>query len=282
MTKLRYGFTGETKVNEDGYTLHRIWMVGRGKGGWIESKENLPHEGNGWVEDEAEVYMGAVVSGYAKVKGRAKVFGNAIVTDNSLVEGKAKVGGFSHLCGETFVMGDAQIMGGHITDATISEKALVTPNGGVLVINGNVSISDKACVRGNANISCPIGFHRTLHITGESEISGEDGTVILQGGIEVKDKTSIKAQNGGAIFISGSSIFCGNTEVQGQGINMTLKSWWNNEKDEPCYATFENIKIGNQTNIFGRVIGIREAGREHDPVSEVIIQQHSSDSFVEI
>ena len=52
MSEKKYEFTGETKVNDDGVTLHRIralrdtWYCKKGDlGGWIEKEENLSHEG---------------------------------------------------------------------------------------------------------------------------------------------------------------------------------------------------------------------------------------------
>lgn len=66
----KYEFTGETK-EFFGHTLHRIRAVidfGDVKagdlGGWIETEENLSHEGNAWV------YGQACISGQARISGQ--------------------------------------------------------------------------------------------------------------------------------------------------------------------------------------------------------------------
>lgn len=79
----KYEFTGETKqistINGT-VTLNRIKAsvtFGNIKsgdiGGWIEKKENLSHDGNAWVYDDAQVY------------GNARVYGNAQVYDDAQV-----------------------------------------------------------------------------------------------------------------------------------------------------------------------------------------------------
>ena len=63
MTDLHYEFTGETKVNWAGVTLHRIratrdmprFFVSAGEeGGWIEDTKNL--SGDAWVFGDARVF----------------------------------------------------------------------------------------------------------------------------------------------------------------------------------------------------------------------------------
>lgn len=49
-------------------------------GGYIEKEENLSHNGNAWVFDNAWVYGDAWVSGNAQVYGDAWVYGNAQVS----------------------------------------------------------------------------------------------------------------------------------------------------------------------------------------------------------
>ncbi len=65
----KYEFTGETKFAPDKMTtLYRIKAIrdfGEVKagdfGGWLEDEENLSHEGNAWVADEAMVCYDARV-----------------------------------------------------------------------------------------------------------------------------------------------------------------------------------------------------------------------------
>ena len=67
----KYEFTGEVKVLLD-HTMHQIratvafGAVRAGEvGGWIEKEENLSHDGNAWVYDNAEVCGNAEVYGDA-------------------------------------------------------------------------------------------------------------------------------------------------------------------------------------------------------------------------
>ena len=49
-------------------------------GGYVEKEENISHEGNAWVSDNAKVYGDAWVSDDAWVYGNAKVSGDAWVS----------------------------------------------------------------------------------------------------------------------------------------------------------------------------------------------------------
>ncbi len=54
-------------------------------GGFVESENNLSHQGNCWVYYDAAVY------GKARVCENAKVYGNARVYDNAMIHGRARV-----------------------------------------------------------------------------------------------------------------------------------------------------------------------------------------------
>ena len=122
----KFEFTGETKTLLDGTVLHRIKAIVRIEsdagnvevgdiGGWIEKEDNLSHDGNAWVFDDAEVYGDARVSGKAwvfddaEVYGDAKVYGAAIVFGNARVSGKAEVYGDAKVSGKAWVFDDAEI-----------------------------------------------------------------------------------------------------------------------------------------------------------------------------
>lgn len=113
----KYEFTGEEKV-VDNHTLHRIralrnfGMVKAGDlGGWIESEDNLSHDGYAWVYGEALVDGNAFVEGNARVGGNARVSGNAHVTGEALVSDAAWVYGGSQVEGYAYVGGDARVGG---------------------------------------------------------------------------------------------------------------------------------------------------------------------------
>ncbi len=122
----KYEFTDETK-QFCGIVLHRIRAVrnfsGVKKGdlgGFIESEDNLSHDGEAWVGenarvygeawvgDNARVYGNAVVCDNANVFRNAQVFGNARISRNSWVHGSAWVGGNTETHG-TWIFGEARI-----------------------------------------------------------------------------------------------------------------------------------------------------------------------------
>ena len=93
----KYEFTGET-MQWCGRTLHRIQALrdfGNVKagdsGGWIETEDNLSHDGLAWV------YNNATVDGYVVICG------NAVIHENATVDG------YVVICGDTEICGDAVI-----------------------------------------------------------------------------------------------------------------------------------------------------------------------------
>lgn len=76
-------------------------------GGYIEKEENLSHDGNAWVYDDARVYGDAWVFGDARVFGDAMVCGNARVCGNAWVFGDARVFSNAWVYDDALVCGDA-------------------------------------------------------------------------------------------------------------------------------------------------------------------------------
>lgn len=126
-------------------------------GGYIESEDNLSHEGSCWVFDDARVFDSARVSGdacvseSAEVSAYAEVYGQAIVSDQSVVSGYAKVYGeakvsdMGYVIGHSDVSGDAGVSGtSTVVDSIASDSAYIT---------GDSYISKGAVVRGNAIVS---------------------------------------------------------------------------------------------------------------------------------
>lgn len=79
----KYKLTSETTVF-NGVTLYRIEAlkdfakVKKGdKGGFVQSEDNLSHNGDCWVYDNAKVCGKAEVYNYAEVRGDAKVYKNS-------------------------------------------------------------------------------------------------------------------------------------------------------------------------------------------------------------
>ena len=154
----KYKLTDET-INLNGATLYRIEAlkdfgeIKKGdKGGFIESENNLAHEGDAWVSDNAHVYGdacvfnnahvygNAFVSGYAQVYGDAFVYGNAWLYDNTRVCGYARVADNARVYGDANVCDDSSVFG----------SALVYDNARVC---GDALVRGYACVCGDAEIS---------------------------------------------------------------------------------------------------------------------------------
>ena len=110
----KYELTDETIEFYD-RTLHRIracrdFVTIAGEqvktgdlGGFVETEENLSHDGMCWVYGDARVY------GDAKVYGDARVYGDAKVYGNSKVYGNAEVYVNAEVYGDAEVWGDADV-----------------------------------------------------------------------------------------------------------------------------------------------------------------------------
>lgn len=154
----KYKLTDET-INLNGAILYRIEAlkdfgeIKKGdKGGFIESENNLAHEGNAWVSDNAhvygdacvfdnaQVYGNAFVSGYAQVYGNAFVYGNAWLYDNTRVCDYAWVADNARVYGDANVCDDSSVFG----SACVYDNARVY---------GDALVRGYACVCGDAEIS---------------------------------------------------------------------------------------------------------------------------------
>ena len=105
----KYKLTDEC-MQYEGHKLYRIQSlrsfsnVKEGElGGYIESEDNLSHDGMCWVYEEAKVFGNAEVRGNAEVSGDAKVFDHAYVLGNAEVRGEAKVYGKAEVSGDAKV-----------------------------------------------------------------------------------------------------------------------------------------------------------------------------------
>ena len=154
----KYKLTDET-INLNGVTLYRIEAlkdfgeIKKGdKGGFIESENNLAHEGNAWVSDNARVYGDACVFDNAQVYGNAFVSGYAQVYGNAFVYGNAWLYDNTRLCGYAWVSDNARVYGDAnvCDDSSVFGNALVYDNARVY---GDALVRGYACVCGDAEIS---------------------------------------------------------------------------------------------------------------------------------
>ena len=154
----KYKLTDET-INLNGATLYRIEAlkdfgeIKKGdKGGFIESENNLAHEGDAWVSGNAHVYGDACVFDNARVynnafvSGYAQVYGNAFVYGNAWLYGNTRVCDYAWVADNARVYGDANVC----DDSSVFGSALVYDNAHVY---GDALVRGYACVCGDAEIS---------------------------------------------------------------------------------------------------------------------------------
>ena len=151
----KYKLTDET-IQVGDITLHRIEAlmnfsnVYKGeKGGFVESEDNLSHNGDCWVYGTAKVCGNARVVDNAKVGGNAEVYGNAsiygdaLIYDNAEVFGNAKVLTHANICdnakvwGNTVIADNTNVYG----DAKVCGDAIIY---GRAEVGGDAKVADNA------------------------------------------------------------------------------------------------------------------------------------------
>lgn len=141
-------------------------------GGYIQSENNLSHNGDAWVQEDARVDDKARVFGNAQVRDTALVDGNAQVYDDALVCGNAFLSenscvyGAALVCEDAWVLGGAQVYG----NAQVRDKARV---------DGNARVYGNARVRGTAWVYRSARIANLRHMLSLGPIGSEDGTFTL-------------------------------------------------------------------------------------------------------
>ncbi len=153
----KYSLTNDKK-NIDRHTVYRIIAekdfngIKKGTlGGYVESDNNLSHDGKCWIYDNAKVFGDACIHdnakvcgnsqvyGNASIRGNAKVYGNVCIHDNAILYGNAEVYGNAILYGNAEVYGNAHVY----------ENAKIYGNANVY---GNAHVYENAKIYGNANV----------------------------------------------------------------------------------------------------------------------------------
>lgn len=164
-------------------------------GGYIEKEENLSHEGNAWVYDEAQVFDNALVYGDAWifcdacVFGKARIFGNACIFDEALIFDNALIYGNTQVYDKVRVCSNAQVSG----DAQIYNKT---------VICNDAYICDKAQIFSDVNYICFKGFGRVNRNTTMFRIKNGDIFVCcdcFRGNLK-KFEEKVKETHGSSIY----------------------------------------------------------------------------------
>ena len=171
-------------INHYGDTLYRIKaLISFGDvkagdiGGYVESEDNLSHEGDCWIFDNA------IVKDEAKVLDNVTVFGNAQVLDHAIVKDYTTVADNAVVTGYSKVYEYARVSG----NATVNETS---------------EVYGHAAVRGNANL------HSTVKVFGTAIVSGD---AIVSDNSKVYGRSIVieNALVNGASEIYGYSIVCG-------------------------------------------------------------------------
>lgn len=150
----KYILTNQT-ICVDGHTLHRIVAVRNFSnvkignfGGFVESEENLSHEGNCWIANDAKVYE------------HSKVFNNAWVGQNATISQYAKVWGAAEVCGSAKVYGFAEVK----DCAIVFEQA---------EIYGHTHINNYARIKGFAKIGGETVVNNRVCLYGNTILEGD-------------------------------------------------------------------------------------------------------------
>ncbi|WP_375668655.1 hypothetical protein [Bartonella sp. AP36NXGY] len=131
----KFALTNETRVFGN-HTLYRIKALkdfsdvrAGALGGFIEKEDNLSHEGNCWVYDEALVFKNGHVYENARVFGNAvtcgHIYGHARVYDNARVYENARIANNVHVYENANIHGIAVIrenVGGSTKIKTYTER----------------------------------------------------------------------------------------------------------------------------------------------------------------
>lgn len=172
MKDKKYELTDNT-IEYDGKTLYQIKALknfGNVKtgylGGYVEKEENLSHEGNCWVDDNAKVYNNAKISGNAEIYGNASVGDNAEVYDNTQVFGNAKVYGYAKVYGQAKISDKAKVYG----NAEIFGASCWVYNNAE--VYDNAKIYGEADVFGNAKVSGNAEVYGTAQVYDNTLVSG--------------------------------------------------------------------------------------------------------------
>ena len=178
--KKKYILTDET-LQFDGHTLYRIKAVSQfgtvncsDVGGYVESEENLSHEGECWIYSNAKVYGGAKVYDNAKICDNAVVESGAQVFENAILLENAYVGNYAQVYGYARISGNAVVESAKIYDyAIVDEKAYVSKSAQVF---GCATISDCSRVTNNAKVSGYVCTYDNSVIAGNAVVDG--GTIV--------------------------------------------------------------------------------------------------------
>ncbi len=184
----KYEFTDETRTIS-GHVLHRIRALrdfanvkAGDLGGWIECENNLSHDGDCWIFDNACVFDQASVSGNARIADEAQVCDKATIEGDAEILDEACVNDNAHISEEAFIYGQAHIYG----HADIC---------GHTIISDNASIGGEVHIKGTTHI----GKQRLL-INAMKIPPDDDSTVMSRNAFPANQRGNRRIAKGGVSY----------------------------------------------------------------------------------
>lgn len=193
----KYELLRKDYIEHEGRTLYRIKALKDFRnvktgdlGGYIQNEDNLSHDGNCWIYENAKVYDRAYVYNNAAVYGNASVYGRARVYNNARVYGYAKIYDSAIVREKANVNEYAEIYG----NAEIYESAWVFDNVKVYdnaEIYGDAIVHHNATVYGRAKICNRAMVGCSAIICGKAKVYGiasvHEGTIVGKVSQKYKD-----------------------------------------------------------------------------------------------
>lgn len=217
-------------------------------GGYIAKEENLSHDRNAWVFDnavvvgeEAAVYDDAEIHDNVRVYDRAKVYHDARVYGNTVIRWEARVSGDAQvfdnveISGKAKVYGDCQVYG----NAMICNKSKVF---GRALIYGNARVTGFSLVSGNAEVYGDALVVDQANVDDKSKVFGNSiigSQARLKGNVQVYDNAKVLGKvelNGNAIvddiaFLSGDFVIDGESHISnGSDFEVFYVNWGSHSK----------------------------------------------------
>lgn len=181
-------------------------------GGYVESEENLSHEGEAWVYDNAIVCDDARVFHNAKVRWDAKVFDHAKVYYEAEIHGSAEIYGNAEVFCDAYVEGNAKIYG----NAEVYDYAEVHDYAEIF---DNAKVSGKACICSCTEIYGNAKIYEKSNISGDAKIYGN---AAVFGNAEVCDDVEIY----GNAEVYGEAKIYGSAKISNREDYIVFKNSW--------------------------------------------------------
>lgn len=158
----KYTLSNQTMRLTDETVLHRIralksfvdangQVVTKGDlGGWVQSEDNLSHEGRSWIYDDARAYGRSKVLDDATLHGESEISDNVVVCDIAAMYDQSYALDSARISGDTRIMDYSSIQDmAQVKNAIVCEDSRILSNA---VVTG-ARIFGKAVIGRNATVS---------------------------------------------------------------------------------------------------------------------------------